>query len=94
MTPYDMYGIIRDMDSQAERGQAVMTTDGTSGMPFADRLRLAREVRGDSQARAARSMGVSVSAVCKWEQGINEPRIDTLQRKAALEYIDRANQQA
>jgi len=50
-------------------------------------LRAARKRHGHSQQQAAEAIGVSVSAVQKWESGIRIPRV-SLVRRAVKAYIE------
>lgn len=56
---------------------------------FAERLKAAREILGDSQQDAAHTIGVSVSSVSNWEQASYTPG-GRLQKAAARAYIERA----
>lgn len=42
------------------------------------KIRELRQARGLSQARVAEDVGVSKSAVCKWETGVSVPRTELL----------------
>ena len=56
-------------------------------LPFAQRLRAARETRGLTQREAASAIGVHVVTLARWEIEANEPR--GLARKAAEAWIAR-----
>ncbi len=49
-----------------------------------ERLRLARSAKGISQLAVARALDTSRTVVSKWENNEQEPRLQTLQRLAAL----------
>ncbi|MDE6201453.1 MAG: helix-turn-helix domain-containing protein [Clostridiales bacterium] len=53
---------------------------------FGARLRELREEKGISMIELARAIGVSDAAVCKWENGIAEPKLSYIIRLA--EYFD------
>lgn len=53
---------------------------------FAARLKELREEKGVSMIELARAIGVSDAAVCKWENGIAEPKLGYIIRLA--EYFD------
>lgn len=53
---------------------------------FATRLRDLREEAGLSMMELAREIGVSDAAVCKWENGLAEPKLSYIIRLA--EYFD------
>lgn len=51
---------------------------------FADEMRCLRQKRGMTQQELAVLLGVSVSAIQKWERGQAEPNARTLQRMADI----------
>lgn len=51
---------------------------------FGDRVALAREARGMTQAQLARQLGLKAATVANWEQDRSEPRANKLQMLAAL----------
>ena len=51
---------------------------------FAEQMRRLRQERGMTQQGLAEALGVSTSAVQKWERGQSEPNTKTLQRMADL----------
>ncbi|MDE6029909.1 MAG: helix-turn-helix domain-containing protein [Clostridiales bacterium] len=53
---------------------------------FGIRLRELREEKGVSMIELARAIGVSDAAVCKWENGLAEPKLSYVLRLA--EYFD------
>lgn len=53
---------------------------------FGARLRELREEKGVSMIELARAIGVSDAAVCKWENGLAEPKLSYVLRLA--EYFD------
>ncbi|MDE5592601.1 MAG: helix-turn-helix domain-containing protein [Clostridiales bacterium] len=53
---------------------------------FGARLRELREEKGVSMIELARAIGVSDAAVCKWENGLTEPKLSYVVRLA--EYFD------
>lgn len=53
---------------------------------FGARLRELREEKGVSMIELARAIGVSDAAVCKWENGLAEPKLSYILRLA--EYFD------
>ncbi len=53
---------------------------------FGTRLRELREEKGVSMVELARAIGVSDAAVCKWENGVAEPKLSYIIRLA--EYFD------
>ncbi|MGF1553576.1 MAG: helix-turn-helix domain-containing protein [Paracoccaceae bacterium] len=51
---------------------------------FGDRLALAREAQGISQAQLARHLGIEIETVAGWEAARAEPRANRLQMLAGL----------
>lgn len=47
---------------------------GTKPYTYAEAIREARDFLEWSQAELAKKLGVSLSTVCKWEQGARTPR--------------------
>lgn len=66
-----------DLDAAAEDYTDAAAT-------FGDRLALAREARGLSQAELARRLGVKVQTIRNWEEDRAEPRANRLQMLAGL----------
>lgn len=59
---------------------------------FAERLKELREAAGLSMAELARAIGVSDASICKWENGVAEPKISYVAKLEAyfdcsLEYL-------
>lgn len=51
---------------------------------YADRIRFFRQKKGLSQQRLGDMLGVSATAVHKWEHGQSQPDIPALQRMSAI----------
>lgn len=53
-------------------------------MTLGDRIRLAREAAGHSQASLARKLGTAQTTISKWERGASEPGRDDIKRLAQV----------
>ena len=69
-----------------------MTTENKPVQTLGQRLRSTRTGRGQTQEQAARAMGVTLSAVCKWEQGVRQPT--GLYESTVQEYMGGDNKKA